>query len=600
MATRPKYPAMEKYLVSLMNPGSREIVGREEEAKQTLATLNRPETANGMLLGPAGTGKTTLAYKVAQMDPDHKDYYAVQVPLMKTGGQGQSGSVEMAVRMTHLVHQVQQYQRETGRKLVLFIDEFHQLITESNDTAEALKPLLANSGQQNIRILAATTYEEFNRYVRPNDPLTQRFALIPLPTFTFEQTVTALQGMMKIYMPDQYVDNRLIREIVEATDRALPSDSQPRKSLKVLDGMIGWYRTWGGKFDQKLLADQVKKTLGVDINYQVNAAKMEKQMNARVFDQTLATRAVTDRLYISVAGLNDPTRPRGSFLFTGPTGVGKTELAKTMATLLFGSESEMIRFDMSEYSTPESVNTLRSRLTDEVREHPSSVVLLDEIEKAAAPCTRLMLQVLDDARLTDNLGHVISFKETYIVFTTNAGAKTFEDIQQMYQSDLKYFENMSDEQIQERQRRRLKDYMPLIMRALGQTESKFPPELLGRIDQIVPFAGIEVKTRYKICRVQLDKLSKMVYQKHSVHLHIDQKVYDFIVQEHLGANSTKSGGGREVKRRIDENVTSRVAQALVQYPDIRDLAVIIRGKLSYNQKFDKEGSAYVYVGRWNG
>ena len=259
MATRPKYPAMEKYLVSLMNPGSREIVGREEEAKQTLATLNRPETANGMLLGPAGTGKTTLAYKVAQMDPEHKDYYAVQVPLMKTGGQGQSGSVEMAVRMTHLVHQVQQYQRESGRKLVLFIDEFHQLITESNDTAEALKPLLANSGQQNIRILAATTYEEFNRYVRPNDPLTQRFALIPLPTFTFEQTVTALQGMMKTYMPNQYVDNRLIREIVEATDRALPSDSQPRKSLKVLDGMIGWYRTWGGKFDQKLLADHVKK-----------------------------------------------------------------------------------------------------------------------------------------------------------------------------------------------------------------------------------------------------------------------------------------------------------------------------------------------------
>lgn len=969
MAVKAKYPTMEAYLRPLVNPEKRKMVGRVEEVKLLLAALNRPIISNAMLLGPAGSGKTTLVYGASEMDPaPNRHYYEVRLPLMSAGTGNTDGSVQMAARMTKLVDEIIQYQHETGQELILFMDEIHQIVKISPAAMEAIKPVLANSGAWHIKIIGATTYEEYNEYIRPNEALTERFVRISLPELTFDETVEALKGELATYLPGEYADERLMRKIVTVTNQALPAESQPRKSLKVLDAMIGWHKTFRSKLDMSLLAKMMSASVGVDINYQVDAAGTEKAMNKRVFDQTLATRAVADRLFISVAGLNDKTRPRGSFLFTGPTGVGKqivdsvrvpvydprgfnywkrngdlkvgdfvfsrdghpekiigvyphkhkqvyrvkftdgryldvgaehlwqyksrygngakkwkvtdtvslmhkvmdhpyfnkgrnvadikfvipmnqpvqwpemnldtdpylvgafigngclteralkfssddketvnelcnilnsskvyrnpssyswtfslpedkmvgsrkyyqtedvipdgligkysyekfipeeyqqgsieqrwsliqglfdtdgsisnddrrrvnysttslklakdiqhvlyslgvssqirnnkahgeaavhdeyhlhvqcdaknkpkffrlsrkkkiaegaieldkhkkrvkkfdqvlgirsiekldkkedatcimvddpehlyqagdfivthnTELAKTMANLLFGSDNRMIRFDMSEYAKPDSVDSLRKRLTEEVWEHPSAVILLDEIEKAAPACTKLMLQVLDDARMTDEHGREVSFKDAYIIFTTNAGAETFSDLQAMYQ---KHTQDIPDAQIQQEQRKMLKSYMPLIQRALRAKGSQFPPELLGRFDSIVPFSGIAVSTRYKICNVQLNKLKETVLQEHGVHLHIDASVNDYIVREHLGANNAESGGGREVKRRIDTDVTSRVAEVLVNYPQLKDLRVTIVGHMSWNDKNDNEGTAEVAVGKWDG
>ena len=598
MAVKAKYPTMEAYLRPLVNPEKRKMVGRVEEVKLLLAALNRPIISNAMLLGPAGSGKTTLVYGASEMDPTpNRHYYEVRLPLMSAGTGNTDGSVQMASRMTKLVDEIIQYQHETGQELILFMDEIHQIVKISPAAMEAIKPVLANSGAWHIKIVGATTYEEYNEYIRPNEALTERFVRISLPELTFDETVEALKGELATYLPGEYADERLMRKIVTVTNQALPAESQPRKSLKVLDAMIGWHKTFKSKLDMALLAKMMSASVGVDINYQVDAAGTEKAMNKRVFDQTLATRAVADRLFISVAGLNDKTRPRGSFLFTGSTGVGKTELAKSMANLLFGSDDRMIRFDMSEYAKSDSVDSLRERLTEAVWEHPSSVILLDEIEKAAPACTKLMLQVLDDARMTDEHGREVSFKDAYVIFTTNAGAETFSDLQAMYQ---KHTQDIPDDQIQQEQRKMLKSYMPLIQRALRAKGSQFPPELLGRFDSIVPFSGIAVSTRYKICDVQLRKLQKLVLQEHGVHLHIDASVNDYIVREHLGANNAESGGGREVKRRIDTDVTSRVAEVLVNYPQLKDLRVTIVGHMSWNDKNDNEGTAEVAVGKWDG
>lgn len=968
MSVKVKYPTMEAYLRPLINPEKRKMVGRVEEVKLLLAALNRPIISNAMLLGPAGSGKTTLVYGASEMDPTpNRHYYEVRLPLMSAGTGNTDGSVQMASRMTKLVDEIIQYQHETGQELILFMDEIHQIVKISPAAMEAIKPVLANSGAWHIKIIGATTYDEYNEYIRPNEALTERFVRISLPELTFDETVEALKGELATYLPNEYADERLMRKIVTVTNQALPAESQPRKSLKVLDAMIGWHKTFKSKLDMALLAKMMSASVGVDINYQVDAAGTEKAMNKRVFDQTLATRAVADRLFISVAGLNDKTRPRGSFLFTGSTGTGKgttestmipvydedhmigykragdlrpgdfvfgrhgqkekvlavfprgirqvykvslsdgrcldvdgshlwavypssrslsdgftiyntetlikkglttnhknrknvpkyripmtegvdwpirdqkydpyvvgtmlgngyiarddslafssndpfildeikkrigamdykhtsestysyvfhkyemadsnrhrlfrvsdvvpnelvghkaltkfvpdaykfssrsqrweliqglfdtdgsignqdggrynisystvskrlandvheillslginsvvhcydhvgdehshveyqvkvrakptdkikffklprkleiaqkayklrnnrtrnhqydlvgiksiepirqdrtvciyvaddehlyqagdfivthnTELAKTMANLLFGSDDRMIRFDMSEYAKSDSVDSLRERLTEAVWEHPSSVILLDEIEKAAPACTKLMLQVLDDARMTDEHGREVSFKDAYVIFTTNAGAETFSDLQSMYQ---KHTQDIPDDQIQREQRKMLKSFMPLIQRALRAKGSQFPPELLGRFDSIVPFSGIAVSTRYKICNVQLNKLKQTVLQEHGVHLHIDSTVNDYIVREHLGANNAESGGGREVKRRIDTDVTSRVAEVLVNYPQLKDLRVTIVGHMSWNDKNDNEGTAEVAVGKWDG
>lgn len=598
MSVKVKYPTMEAYLRPLINPEKRKMVGRVEEVKLLLAALNRPIISNAMLLGPAGSGKTTLVYGASEMDPTpNRHYYEVRLPLMSSGMGNTDGSVQMASRMTKLIDEIISYQHETGQELILFMDEIHQIVKISPAAMEAIKPVLANSGAWHIKIIGATTYDEYNEYIRPNEALTERFVRISLPELTFDETVEALKGQLATYLPNEYADERLMRKIVTVTNQALPAESQPRKSLKVLDAMIGWHKTFKSKLDMALLAKMMSASVGVDINYQVDAAGTEKAMNERVFDQTLATRAVADRLFISVAGLNDKTRPRGSFLFTGSTGVGKTELAKSMANLLFGSDDRMIRFDMSEYAKSDSVDSLRERLTEAVWEHPSSVILLDEIEKAAPVCTKLMLQVLDDARMTDEHGREVSFKDAYVIFTTNAGAETFSDLQSMYQ---KHTQDIPDDQIQQEQRKMLKSFMPLIQRALRAKGSQFPPELLGRFDSIVPFSGIAVSTRYKICNVLLNKLKQMVLQEHGVYLHIDSTVNDYIVREHLGANNAESGGGREVKRRIDTDVTSRVAEVLVNYPQLKDLRVTIVGHMSWNDKNDNEGTAEVAVGKWDG
>lgn len=601
MAGTYRYPDMERYLRPFANPGNRKLVGRTDIIDQILATFNRPEISNGILLGPAGSGKTTIAYMTQAKDKTpNRDYYEVILPLMSQSDGHTDGSVEMAARMTRLVDQVQVYQHRSGRELVLFMDEIHQVIENSPAAMEALKPILANSGSRGIKILGATTYEEYNEYIRKNEALNERFERISVPELSFDEVLSALREMVKANLKGEYVDERLLKRIIEVTNEALPSQQQPRKSLRILDGMLGRHKAFGDKMDEQLLANILKMSVGVDINYQLDIDATERKMNARVFDQSTAIRAVMDRLYISVAGLNDHDRPRGSFLFSGPTGAGKTELAKTMANVLFGSDDRMIRFDMSEYSQSDSVERLRRSLTEQIWEYPSSVVLLDEIEKAAPECTKLMLQVLDDARMTDEHGREVSFKDSYLVFTTNAGAGVFQSVQASSGESLETQKNMSDEERNLRQRKLLKSYMPLIMRALKAKKSQFPPELLGRFDQIVPFSGISEATRYKICDVQLKKLSDRVYREHAVTLHIDHAVQEFIVREHLGSNDTENGGGREVRRRIDENVVSKVAEALVRYPQVRHLAVYIKGSLAFQHKRELEGSAEVAVGQWEG
>ena len=592
-----QYPSMHDYLRPLANPGKRKIVGRQDTINLILATLNRDEISNVALVGEAGTGKTTVAYAVSELDRA-RTYYEVRLSLMSSSDNGADGTVQMASRLTRLVDEVIAYQKTTNRQVVLFMDEFHLIMEISPAAVEAIKPILANSGARGVKIIVATTLEEFNTWIRPNEALTERLERITLPELTFDETLTALVGSVKTHLSGEYVDERLLRRLIEVTNQALPSQKQPRKSLRLLDAMIGWHKTFHDPMNDSLMAKMMKASVGVDVDYQVNVDKTEEKLNARVFDQTTAVRAIADRLYVSVADLNDRTRPRGSFLFTGPTGSGKTELCKAIANLLFGSDTAMIRFDMSEYAEDSTVGMLKDAMTEKLWETPSCVLLLDEIEKAAAPCVKLMLQALDDARMTDEHGREISFKDAYIIFTTNAGANIYRDVQAIYGHAASTVENDEDEQ--RRQRKFLREYMPLITRALRAKESQFPPELLGRFDQIVPFAGIGESTRYKICKMQLDKLVSNVFRKHGVRLHIDHDVERFIVEEHVGSNSTDNGGGREIRRRIDQNVVSKVAEVVIKYPKIKDLAVGISGKMAIDQHYDKEGSAEVVVGKWAG
>ena len=231
---------------------------------------------------------------------------------------------EMASKLKSMFEEVTGYRKAANTEVVLFIDEFHQIMQLSDAAVEALKPLLADSGTRGVRVIAATTYEEFRKWVSPNLPLVERLQRINLAQPGKEVCVEILKNMAKRYgVEHQFIGDSMFEMIYEYTNRYMPSASQPRKSILLMDAMIGWHRAEGRRIDQRLLADVIWEQEGVNVAFRVDATKIKQALDKRVFSQKLATTVIEQRLQICVADLNDKTKPMSSFLFTGSTGVGK-------------------------------------------------------------------------------------------------------------------------------------------------------------------------------------------------------------------------------------------------------------------------------------
>ncbi|MCQ6272043.1 AAA family ATPase [Pseudarthrobacter sp. R1] len=563
------YPLLSK-LSDPLKRAEREIVGREHEKLQLLASMSRPELCNALLLAEAGTGKTALVQ--ATMAADAERLYLEVDPSRMISEAGDSD--RMAAMLKGFFDEAEHFVAYEKQELVLFIDEFHQIIQLSDAAVEAIKPVLAASGARGIRIIAATTYDEFHRHIAPNQPLVERLQRINLTPPDQETTIRILQGMAEHYdVADQFYDDHIYRQIYEYTERYMPASSQPRKSILVLDSMVGWHRLTKRALDRDLLSDVLQESLGVNVAFKVDGAKIKEQLDSKVFSQDLATRAVARRLQLSVADLNDKGRPEASLLFTGSTGVGKTELAKQLARLLFGDDQRhLIRFDMSEYAQDSSMDLFRSELTKRVWDLSHAVLLFDEVEKASAMVTRLLLQVLDDGRLSDDNNREVSFLNTYIVMTTNAGSEIYKTIAQ-YAAD----DTGSGEQ--------LLKYDKLIRRSITETsaDNRFPPELLGRIDAIVPFQPLSEDTQRKIVRNKLRHMVQEVLIKHNVRVDIDQRVLQYLIDD-KGDTDSNAGGARGAVAKMTDEVTTGVATFINEHPSERRIRIDVVGELASDHK----------------
>lgn len=233
---------------------------------------------------------------------------------------------EMAVKIKALFDESAKFVRESGTEIVLFIDEFHLICMLSDAAVEALKPMLADSGTRGVRVIVATTFTEFRQYISANQPLVQRLQRIEILPPSKDAIVDILKSFAKIYgVADEIHGTYLYEQIIELSNRYIPANSQPRKSILLLDLMVGWYRAEPGtKMDINLLYDVLKFSEGIELNVHVDAVGIKKRLDSKVFAQYLATSAVASRLQITSADLNNKTKPMGSFLFTGSTGVGKS------------------------------------------------------------------------------------------------------------------------------------------------------------------------------------------------------------------------------------------------------------------------------------
>lgn len=575
-----KYPSLYTYSAPL-KPMTRRLIGRESLIRSIMAAFSRAELCNVILLAPAGSGKTALVQ--GTMERDAERLY-LEVDLARMIADCQNDTNEMAAKLKMLFSETETCVKTEGQEIVLFIDEFHQVVQLSAAAVEALKPLLADSGTRGIRVIAATTLEEFNQFISPNQPLVERLQRINVPEPDEDATVEILRNMSKTYGVDnQFYDDHVFHMIYEYTNRYIPANSQPRKSIKVLDAMVGWHRSEGRKMDDRLLADVIQESEDVNVAFRVDASTIKKRLDEKVLAQQYATTQIERRLQLCVADLNDKSKPMSTFLFTGSTGVGKTEMTKQLAEILFQDQRRLLRFDMTEYANDDSLERFRDLLTTRIWEHPYSIVLLDEIEKACASVTRLLLQVLDDGRLTNRNNREISFTNCYIVLTTNAGSEIYKTIAQYGASD-------------EGSERIAKKYDSLIRRSLSETsgDNRFPPELIGRIDVMVPFQPLSRATMGNIVKMKLRKLKDQVRSRHGVELVVNKDVIRYLVDDNLSTDSD-AGGARVVMSKLESEVTTNVARFINEHPFVSRIGVKVEGDMAIDNKNQLESRAYIKV-----
>ena len=881
--------------------------------------------------GHVVTHNTVLVQSCMEDDPA-RIYFEVDMAKMISD---LSNPEEMAARLKALFDEAEAFSKAEGREVVLFIDEFHQVVQLSAAAVEALKPLLAASGSRGIKVIAATTYDEFDAHIASNLPLVERLARINIPQTNRRVTIEILKAMAQKYGVDQgMISESLYEQIFDYTNRYVPASVQPRKSIRVLDAMVGRHRYLGEPMDKKLLATVLKVEFGVEVEINVDATAIKAELDKRVFSQDFATTSIARRLQLCVAGLNDPDKPQASLLFTGATGTGKsttdstrvpvfsedgsvawkragdlvvgdyvfardgsptkvlgvfpqgerdvyrvtfedgrtldvsdnhlwvvyardepldqgptiystqtlmnkglwtdaingrkymkyavpmnkpvqwpttdfsmdpyilgaliangkltktlaflsdnedivesigqaigavswnrcgrsytwqfnedvwgftrkirtgsvlvgelqqligkqaserfipkpylyasieqrwaliqglfdcdgsikfcdsgyydvlykttsqllaedirillfslgiscsiakhkrmlygelwseyeiyvkvrhadkhlffrhnqtqknfaikaqsvperhekrfdyvgirsiekldaqesmtciyvdndehlyqagdfivthnTEVTKQLAKILFGDDQRhLVRFDMSEWGRDDSVDLFREELARHVWATSHCVLLFDEIEKASPLVVRLLLQVLDDGRLSDKDGRQVSFLNTYIVLTTNAGSEIYRTIGEYNADDHGSEETM-------------RDYEKIIETSIKSEDGgKFPPELLGRIDAIVPFQPLSRATLSKIMRKKLAEMITDVKRKHGIHVTVDGRVLEFLVEDEARSDSD-SGGARDMVRRMQRFVTTEIAAFINEHPHERNIAVSIEGTL---------------------
>lgn len=580
-----KYTYLSTY-GELIKPVERMPVGRDRQYETMESSLRNPEMNNVVLLGPAGVGKTSFVEGYATF---HRDeglmIFDIDLPTMS--GEGDN---KFAERLKGLANDMlafddaRRLNGETGDTIV-FLDEMH-LITSGNRSSgsaagDALKPLMQRGL---IKIIGATTDEEYERFIKADQALTRRFQTMNMPEPSADIIVHILQKMANTYLGETnvpyIVQPSIYEEIVDYTERFQPALAQPAKSINVLDSAIGFYRSarvavkrgqkkkeeLRGYIGHSLIARIMKDKVGVDVDWKTDIETVMAHIKSKVMGQDAALHMIEDRLFVANTGLQDHGRPLANFMFAGSTGVGKTQLAKAMAESMFGSEKFLIRYDMSEYSMPQDAVIFQQRISSDISKYPYSVVLLDEIEKAHRSIMHMLLAILDDGRLTDQYGRQVTFNNAIMTITTNGAADIFKDLRS---------QNISVEQMD-----------GTVREELSRT---FSPEFLGRFDEVIPFAPLEEDTYENIARIELNKVIERVKEFFRFDLSFEDRVADYLVKERFRAlYNASAGGGRAMNRRIEREVTpliSRVIEgARENHKLLAWIRIVVSGEMAIDNK----------------
>ncbi|MGS2776640.1 AAA family ATPase [Robertmurraya sp. GLU-23] len=596
------------------------VIGRDEEVNRVIEILNRRNKNNPVLIGEPGVGKTAiaehLAVKIAEGSVPNKlkksQVYLLDVASLvsNTGIRGQ-----FEERMKEIMLELQQ-----KKNIILFIDEIHQLVGAgsaegSMDAGNILKPALARG---ELQLIGATTLKEYKK-IEKDAALERRFQPVQVLEPTISEAIEILKGLKSKYedyhevvftdeaieacvnlshryiqdrfLPDKAIDlldeagsklnltanysntegieNRL-KEIAKEKEEALKVEkyelaAKLREEEKELEQKLSH-----GELDQRplvkvehihqLIEKKTRIPVGkLEQSEQEKLQNLESHLSNKVIGQQEAVKKLVKAIRRSRAGLKAKGRPIGSFLFVGPTGVGKTELSKSLAEELFGSKNSMIRLDMSEYMEKHSVSKLigsppgyvgheeSGQLTEQVRRNPYCIILLDEIEKAHPDVLNMFLQILEDGRLTDSQGRTVSFKDTVIIMTSNAGVG-HKTVKVGFGND--HHEHESN-----------------LLATLG---SYFKPEFLNRFDAIIEFSSLQEEDLLQIVDIMISDLNIMLKEQQ-----MTVTITEEVKRKLATLGYSPSFGARPLRRVIQDQIEDQISDFIINDPDCKELIAVV-------------------------
>lgn len=540
-----------------------QLIGREAELERTIQVLCRRFKNNPIHVGDPGVGKTAITQGLARMIVEEKvpavllgyEIFSLNMGALVAGAKYRGDFEDRIKKVTEEL-----VRRE---KVILFIDEIHTIIgagasgNGNLDASNLLKPLLS-SGK--VRCIGSTTYEEFARIFEKDRALARRFQKIDILEPSPEETLKILQGLQPSYEEYHRVSYQrsALQAAVELSVQHLPDRRLPDKAIDIMDEAGAYLRmrdkagVGGGRVTKSLvgkitarMARIPEKSVAKDERQQLKT--LQDDIAREIFGQQKAVEAVALAVKRSRAGLRDGDKPTATFLFVGPTGVGKTELAKSLSTHL---GMKLLRFDMSEYQEKHTVSRLIGAppgyvgfeegglLTDALRKEPHSVVLLDEIEKAHSDIYNILLQVMDYGQLTDNQGRKADFRNAIIIMTSNAGARDMSRASIGFGSQLQGAGAVNE-----------------------AVEKAFSPEFRNRLDAIIPFNSLSLDVAESIVRKEVKKLAlRLAAQK--VELVVEDDCVAFLAEE--GYNPLY--GARNIARVVDARIATPLVDEILFGP----------------------------------
>ena len=553
------------------------VLARDKEIERVMEILARRTKNNPVLIGEAGVGKTAivegLAQKIASgQAPEalqNKRLLILDLSLLVAGAKHRG---EFEERLEKIIKEI----KAAAGTIILFIDELHTIVGAgagegSLDAANILKPSLSRGEMQTI---GATTVKEYRQYIEKDAAFERRFQRVMVNEPSIEQAITILNGVKVKYEEHHKVKipESAAEAAVKLSNRYIADRFLPDKAIDVIDEA-------GSKIELKnitprevtvdLIKEIVSSASGIPITRLDQdetsiLLNLEKLIHRRLIDQEKAVKTVCEAIRRNRAGLKNTKRPVGSFIFMGPTGVGKTQLAKTLAEVMFGAEDKMIRIDMSEYMEKNSTARMigappgyvgyeeGGQLTEAVRKNPYSVILFDEIEKAHKDVFNIFLQILDDGRLTDNKGRTVDFKNTIIICTSNIGTEIIQK------------SNINDSNLNKQ-----------LMNLLLET---FRPEFVNRFDEITIFRGLRPEDMIAIAQVMVLDIEDLLKE---------QKI-SLVITDRAGKKLAEIGydpvyGARPLRRIIQKKIENPLSLLIIQNIVKEGQSIIV--DLDQNQQF---------------